>query len=111
MGWGKTRKFAVRFIYGAGKKSNVSPKSIIFTNTGNPACAKARGIRVGTTETGSSESAKLFGENVFSYPKPELFIHYLLHLCTKPGDLVLDFHLGSGTTASVAHKMGRQYIA
>jgi adenine-specific DNA-methyltransferase len=29
---------------------------------------------------------------------------------TKKGELVLDYHLGSGTTAAVAHKMGRQYI-
>ena len=26
------------------------------------------------------------------------------------GDTILDFHLGSGTTAAVAHKMGRRYI-
>ena len=29
---------------------------------------------------------------------------------TEDEDLVLDFHLGSGTTAAVAHKMNRQYI-
>jgi len=29
---------------------------------------------------------------------------------TQQGDIVLDYHLGSGTTAAVAHKMGRQYI-
>jgi len=29
---------------------------------------------------------------------------------TNEGDIILDFHLGSGTTAAVAHKMGRQYI-
>ena len=31
-------------------------------------------------------------------------------MSTKAGDLVLDFHLGSGTTCAVAHKMGRRYI-
>jgi adenine-specific DNA-methyltransferase len=31
-------------------------------------------------------------------------------LHAKPGDLVLDFFLGSGTTAAVAHKLGMQYI-
>lgn len=31
-------------------------------------------------------------------------------MCTDEGDLVLDFHLGTGTTASVAHKMNRRYI-
>jgi adenine-specific DNA-methyltransferase len=31
-------------------------------------------------------------------------------MVTKEGDIVLDFCLGSGTTAAVAHKMGRHYI-
>lgn len=31
-------------------------------------------------------------------------------MSTEPGDIVLDFFLGSGTTAAVVHKMGRQYI-
>ena len=31
-------------------------------------------------------------------------------IATNPGDLVLDSFLGSGTTAAVAHKMGRRWI-
>lgn len=42
--------------------------------------------------------------------KPEKLIQRCIDSCTKKGDLVLDFHLGSGTTAAVAHKMGRRYI-
>ena len=42
--------------------------------------------------------------------KPERLIERVLHLATKPGDLVLDSFLGSGTTAAVAHKMGRRWI-
>ena len=42
--------------------------------------------------------------------KPEQLIYRILDMTTKPNDLVLDFHLGSGTTAAVAHKMGRRYI-
>ena len=34
----------------------------------------------------------------------------IIEMATDPGDIVLDYHLGSGTTAAVAHKMGRQYI-
>ena len=37
-------------------------------------------------------------------------IERILHIATNPGDLVLDSFLGSGTTAAVAHKMGRRYI-
>ena len=48
--------------------------------------------------------------NGFSFPKPEKLIKRIIELTTKPNDIVLDFHLGSGTTAAVAHKMNRQYI-
>ena len=42
--------------------------------------------------------------------KPERLIERVLTLATNPGDLVLDSFLGSGTTAAVAHKMGRRWI-
>jgi len=60
--------------------------------------------------TGTTELKELLGEGVFNNPKPEFLISKLLEISTKPNDLVLDFHLGSGTTAAVAHKMGRKYI-
>ena len=46
----------------------------------------------------------------FNYPKPEKILHFIIYAATQVNDIILDFHLGSGTTASVAHKMGRQYI-
>ncbi len=46
----------------------------------------------------------------FSNPKLESFIQRIIEISTQPNDIVLDYHLGSGTTAAVAHKMGRQYI-
>lgn len=42
--------------------------------------------------------------------KPETLIKRVLDLATKKNDIILDFHLGSGTTCAVAHKMQRQYI-
>ena len=42
--------------------------------------------------------------------KPEKLIHRIISSATNKGDIILDFHLGSGTTAAVAHKMNRQYI-
>jgi len=42
--------------------------------------------------------------------KPELLLKRIIELTTNKGDLVLDYHLGSGTTAAVAHKLGRQFI-
>lgn len=42
--------------------------------------------------------------------KPEEYIQFYLDILTKQNDIVLDYHLGSGTTSAVAHKMGRRYI-
>jgi adenine-specific DNA-methyltransferase len=42
--------------------------------------------------------------------KPEFLLYRIIEMSTEPGDIVLDFFLGSGTTAAVVHKMGRQYI-
>jgi len=42
--------------------------------------------------------------------KPEKLLARILAMSTAPGDWVLDAFLGSGTTAAVAHKMGRQWI-
>ena len=50
------------------------------------------------------------GDASFETPKPEALIERVLRIATNPGDLVLDSFLGSGTTAAVAHKMGRRYI-
>lgn len=63
-----------------------------------------------TNKKGTDEIIELFGDKVFSYPKNELLIQRIIEYTTKKNDLVLDFHLGSGTTAAVAHKMSRQYI-
>lgn len=46
----------------------------------------------------------------FAGQKPEALLQRIISTATKPGDIVLDYHLGSGTTATTAHKMGRQYI-
>ena len=46
----------------------------------------------------------------FDSPKPERLLERVLHIATNPNDLVLDSFLGSGTTAAVAHKMGRRWI-
>lgn len=70
------------------------------------------------TQTGHNRQAKyeqkiLFHETqteYFSTPKPEKLLQKLLLITTYKGDLVLDSFLGSGTTAAVAHKMGRRYI-
>lgn len=66
---------------------------------------------VGNTQESKKEIIGLFGsDSQFGTPKPERLLHRIVHIATKPGDLVLDSFLGSGTTAAVAHKMGRKWI-
>ncbi|HOR18513.1 MAG TPA: site-specific DNA-methyltransferase [Brevefilum sp.] len=50
------------------------------------------------------------GVNFPSAKKPEILLARLITMFTSKGDIVLDYHLGSGTTSAVAHKMERQYI-
>ena len=65
----------------------------------------------GHTDESKKEANELFGSDIsFGTPKPERLIHRIIQIATNPGDLVLDSFLGSGTTAAVAHKMGRRWI-
>ncbi|MFY0538959.1 DNA methyltransferase [Nannocystis pusilla] len=48
---------------------------------------------------------------VLARQKPELLLKRCLDVATAPGDLVLDCFAGSGTTAAVAHKMRRRWLA
>lgn len=64
----------------------------------------------GTNQRSADEIKELFGDRVFTFAKPEKLIQNLISISSSKGDIVLDYHLGSGTTAAVAHKMNRQYI-
>ena len=65
---------------------------------------------VGHTQDAKKEVIVFNSKDVFATPKPERLIERVLTLASNSGDLVLDSFLGSGTTAAVAHKMGRRYI-
>lgn len=104
----------------------VADNRIWFGTTGNNVPAQKKflsevkqGITAMTiwkyTEVGHNQDAKkeikaLFPIDPFGTPKPEKLLERILTLASNPGDLVLDSFLGSGTTAAVAHKMGRRYI-
>jgi len=61
-------------------------------------------------KVGTDEMVALFGNKKFDYPKNEPLLQRIIEYSTTEDDIVLDFFLGSGTTAAVAHKMNRQYI-
>ena len=47
----------------------------------------------------------------FPTQKPEALVDRMISTSSNPGDLVLDCFAGSGTTAAVAQKLGRRWIA
>jgi adenine-specific DNA-methyltransferase len=66
---------------------------------------------VGTTGDAKREIVQLFPDSQpFATPKPEALIARVTQIASNPDDIVLDAFLGSGTTAAVAHKMGRRWI-
>ena len=50
------------------------------------------------------------GRKAHPTQKPEALLHRVILAATKPGQVVLDPFLGSGTTAAVAKRLGRRYI-
>ena len=69
-------------------------------------------LKIGTLWDDMSWSS-VFNEGCVTFTggkKPEKLIQRILEMATKTGDIFLDYHLGSGTTCAVAHKMGRRYI-
>jgi len=80
-------------------KSGLTPETLWFAD------------EVGTNDFAKKALIQMFPEAaVFETPKPESLIHRVIHIATNPGDIVCDSFLGSGTTAAVAHKMGRRWI-
>lgn len=66
---------------------------------------------VGSNRTSKNEMRYLFPDlPSFATPKPERFMQRVLQMATAPGDIVIDCFGGSGTTAAVAHKMGRRWV-
>ncbi len=66
----------------------------------------------GSNQEAKKELLALFpDEEPFATPKPERLLARVLQIASDPGELVLDPYAGSGTTAAVAHKLGRRWVA
>ena len=66
-------------------------------------------IAIESSTSRVGETVMVDGRN-FKGQKPEKLIKRIIESATSEGDIVLDFFLGSGTTAATAHKMKRRYI-
>lgn len=69
-------------------------------------------VEVGHSQEAKREIQALFPNiEPFDTPKPERLLQRIIEVSTNVGDIVLDCFVGSGTTAAVAHKMGRRWVA
>ena len=96
-----------------GKNGNNTPRLKKFLSEvkqGSVALTIWRHQEVGHNQDAKKEVKEFNSKDVFATPKPEKLIERILTLASNSGDLILDSFLGSGTTAAVAHKMGRRYI-
>lgn len=59
---------------------------------------------------GGAERLKVDGKKAHSTQKPEALLYRVIMASTKTGDIILDPFSGSGTTAAVAKRTGRQFI-
>lgn len=98
--WGKTGNYSLPKLkkFRSDAPAGLVPRTLWFA------------ADVDQTRTAKTEMKALFHDEPFTTPKPERLLQRIIKLATAPGDLVLDSFLGSGTTAAVAHKMGRRYI-
>src|SRR5690554_662046 len=66
----------------------------------------------GHTQDGKKQLLELLSfeksEDVFSTPKPVQLIERIIRIATQPGDIVLDFFAGSGTTAQAVMKLNKE---
>jgi adenine-specific DNA-methyltransferase len=69
-------------------------------------------LDVKTSRQAQSHASEIFGSDPhLETIKPEQLLARIIELGSREGDLVLDFFVGSGTTAAVAIKLGRRVIA
>jgi len=62
----------------------------------------------GTSDEGGNELKEIFGKAVFDNPKPTRLIERILRIATNPGDIILDFFAGSGTTAQAVMNLNKE---
>jgi adenine-specific DNA-methyltransferase len=100
-----------RVWFGKDGKSRPRTKNFLSEHEGIRAWSWWSNVEVGHNQEAKKEINDLFGaDTAFATPKPERLLHRIITLSTSPLDIILDSFLGSGTTAAVAHKMGRRYI-
>lgn len=57
------------------------------------------------------DAGRMKGGSGYPTQKPEPLLERIIAACSNEGDLIADFFCGSGTTATVAEKIGRKWLA
>lgn len=91
-----------RIYFPKDKSQRLQEKKFLDEYDGQPVDALWNDIFVINSQSGEALD--------FDGQKPEALLQRIISIGSEPGDTVLDYHLGSGTTAAVAHKMNRHYI-
>lgn len=99
-----------RFFFTKGGYGGIARKTYLDDSKGKVVTNFWAFEEAGHTDEAKKEIISIFDGKAFSTPKPERLIMQILHVATQEGDLVMDYHLGSGTTCAVAHQMKRRYI-
>ena len=100
-----------RFFWGKDGKAGTPMRKLFLSEAKQGMTAPTIWDDVGLNQHAARELELIFNEKAsFETPKPEGLMKRIVEIATNPADIVLDSFLGSGTTAAVAHKMGRRYI-
>ena len=100
-----------RLFWGAKGDARTPMRKLFLSEAKNGMTTSSVWADLAFNQHASRQIELIFGNKAsFETPKPEELLNRILHIASNPGDLVLDSFLGSGTTAAVAHKMGRRWI-
>jgi adenine-specific DNA-methyltransferase len=110
----KSKGIVEEYVNSSNKKSLVYDggalvpldERIVFENGRNYFGILASDLWLDIGTTPSNEGGISFNNG----KKPEKLLKRIIEMTTNENDIVLDYHLGSGSTAAVAHKLKRRYI-
>lgn len=68
---------------------------------------QGKSISEGTVQQGNK---KLNEKRIHPCQKPVAVYEWILQNYAKPGDLILDTHVGSGSSLIACHRMGFEYV-
>ncbi len=95
--------------YKADLRNQTQPLSSWVVPTSEVGDYEAEGSFVAATnQEGARVVAEIFGDRAFNYAKPLSLIKNLLKQATQPGDIVLDFFAGSGTTGQAVLELNAE---